>query len=292
MPNIKEVLHHASGQIASQTRSDSPRLDAELLLAHCLQQNRTYLFTWPEKKLTAFQSSCFQTLLKQRLEGHPVAHLLGEREFWGLPLKVTPDTLIPRPDTEILVESALEKLAASESKNMDCRILDLGTGSGAIALALKSEHPECRVTAVDFSPKALEVARINAQRHRLEIEFLLSSWVEQLPETVRYDLIVSNPPYIEERDPHLAEGDVRFEPKTALTSGESGLNDLKTIIQKAFPFLKPQGWLMVEHGYNQTELVSRLFKQIGYQHVTTVKDYGDNPRVTIGRKPTEKKVCP
>ncbi|WP_373019537.1 peptide chain release factor N(5)-glutamine methyltransferase [Thiomicrorhabdus sp.] len=281
MKTIQEALDRASSQIRSQAIGDTPRLDAELLLAHCLGQTRTYLFTWPEKALDNRQLSCFEEKLQQRLQGHPIAHLTGEREFWGLALKVTNDTLIPRPDTEILIETALSILPDQSP----CDILDLGTGTGAIALALKSERPQCRVMAVDLSLPALKVAQENARNLKLDIEFKQSSWFENIDSSERFDLIVSNPPYIEDKDEHLSQGDVRFEPITALTAGHDGLNDLKIIIQQACSFLKPQGWTLVEHGYNQAGAVQQLFLQYGYRNIATIKDYGDNPRMTLGQLP-------
>lgn len=281
MNTIQEALDKASSQIRSQAVSDTPRLDAELLLAHCLGQTRTYLFTWPEKALDNRQLSCFEEKLQQRLQGHPIAHLTGEREFWGLALKVTNDTLIPRPDTEILIETALSILPDQSP----CDILDLGTGTGAIALALKSERPQCHVMAVDLSLPALKVAQENARNLKLDIEFKQSSWFENIDSSERFDLIVSNPPYIEDEDEHLSQGDVRFEPITALTAGHDGLNDLKIIIQQACSFLKPQGWTLVEHGYNQAGAVQQLFLQYGYRNIATIKDYGDNPRMTLGQLP-------
>lgn len=288
MNSIAQTLQSASQRLQSQQVSDSPKLDAELLLCHCLKKNRTFLFTWPEKRLQPKQQACFEALLKQRLRGHPVAHLIGQREFWGLNLKVTADTLIPRPDTEILVETALEKLPKKNSSDLfeieqACQILDLGTGSGAIALALKHERPDCQVTAVDLSPAALQVAQQNAQTLRLEINFKPSCWFSELSESQPYDLIVSNPPYIEDEDEHLQQGDVRFEPLSALTSGKDGLNDLKTIIQQACPFLKSGGWLIVEHGYNQASAIQTLFKTFGYVNVCSRQDYAGHDRITLGQ---------
>ncbi|MDG6779125.1 peptide chain release factor N(5)-glutamine methyltransferase [Thiomicrorhabdus sp. zzn3] len=291
---IEQTLKSARSRLTDSQISDSPGLDAELLLAHCLQTSRTYLFTWPEIELNESQQACFNSLLQKRLQGHPIAHLTGEREFWGLSLKVTPDTLIPRPDTEILVETALQKieqLQQTEQACSDCRppspirLLDLGTGTGAIALALKQECPQCDVTALDQSGAALEVARYNAQIHNLSIRFLKSDWFSVLDANKRFSVIVSNPPYIENNDPHLQQGDVRFDPISALTSGEDGLQDLKFIIQQAWSFLQPDGWLLVEHGYNQAEAVSALFQQRGYQQIENRCDYGGNPRITFGQKP-------
>lgn len=256
-------------------------------MAFCLQKSRTYLYTWPENVPSKNEQSCFDSLLQKRLQGQPVAHLIGEREFWGLTLKVTSDTLIPRPDTEILVETALSKLANHQAHQNQhpCSLLDLGTGTGAIALALKSELPNCTVTAIDFSLAALEVAKQNTQTHNLTIELLHSSWFDALDAGRTFDLIASNPPYIEAQDPHLAHGDVRFEPLSALTSGTDGLDDLRLIIEQAHPFLKQQGWLMVEHGYNQAKDVAKLFGLNQFQNIETIIDYGQNPRITIGQKP-------
>lgn len=291
---IEQTLKSARLRLTDSQISDSAGLDAELLLAHCLQTSRTYLFTWPEKMLNESQQACFENLLQQRLQGHPIAHLTGEREFWGLALKVTPDTLIPRPDTEILVETALQKIERLQQTNQACsvssqpsplHVLDLGTGTGAIALALKQECPQCDVTALDQSAAALEIARNNAHTHDLSIRFLQSDWFSALDANERFSIIVSNPPYIENNDPHLQQGDVRFDPISALTSGEDGLDDLKFIIEQAWSFLHPGGWLLVEHGYNQAEAVSALFRQRGYQQIESRCDYGGNPRITFGQKP-------
>jgi release factor glutamine methyltransferase len=279
---IDALLAQASQ--ALEAVSDSAQLDAQLLLAHCLQKPRSYLFTWPEHTVSEEQLACFTQLLAHRVQGRPIAHLLGEREFWGLALKVTPDTLIPRPDTEVLVEAALEKLAEITTP---CHLLDLGTGSGAIALALKHECPACRVTALDASSAALAVAQDNAKRLQLDVSFRLSDWFAALDKNAGFDLIVSNPPYIEEHDPHLQQGDVRFDPLSALTSGADGLNDLRIIIDQAWSFLKPDGWLLVEHGYDQATAVQQLFVSRGYQRVDTRSDYQRNPRVTLGQKPAE-----
>lgn len=288
MNSVAQQVKAASALIAEQKVSDSARLDAELLMAFCLQKSRTYLYTWPEKIPTENQQACFNKLLQQRLQGQPIAHLIGEREFWGLTLTVTPDTLIPRPDTEILVETALSKRPSLHTLPIEnqqaCSILDLGTGTGALALALKSELPACRVTAIDVSLAALKVAKHNAQTHQLDVEFIHSSWWDALKTGQTFNLIVSNPPYIEAKDPHLSQGDVRFEPLSALTAGLDGLEDLKCIIGQACPFLEDGGWLMVEHGYNQADNVTNLFRLNNFQNIETILDYGQNPRVTIGQK--------
>lgn len=260
--------------------SDSARLDVELLLASVLERDRSYLYTWPEKVLTAAQFSAFEALLNSRQEGKPVAHLLGEREFWGLPLAVNDSTLIPRPDTEILVESVLDLELPGNAK-----VLDLGTGTGAIALALASEHPEWAVVAVDFSSAAVALAERNRRALALaNAEIFTSDWFSQLAGR-RFHLIVSNPPYIDEDDPHLSQGDVRFEPLSALVAKNQGLADLQHIIETGRHHLLSGGWLFLEHGYTQGESVRSLMRQAGYENVETLRDFGNNDRVTRGRSP-------
>ncbi|MBF6058305.1 peptide chain release factor N(5)-glutamine methyltransferase [Thiomicrorhabdus heinhorstiae] len=284
MPTIESALRSAKQAFIDLGLTDSPQLDAEILLAHVLKQNRTYLFTWNDKELNSAQLNEFNALCRQRLSGEPIAHLTGSREFWGMELNVTAATLIPRPDTETLVESVLQKCLTPGSGK---HLLDMGTGSGAIALALKKECPAAQVTALDFSKDALQVALSNAQRHALEIEFLHSDWFSALSPEQAFDVIVSNPPYIEENDPHLQQGDVRFEPITALTSGTDGLDDIRLLTRQSRDFLKPHGWLMIEHGYNQAEAVAELFELAGFEKIQSVRDYGDNPRVTLGQAPEQ-----
>jgi len=279
---IEQVIQLATDALFGL--SDSPKLDAELLLCHVLECERSYLYTWPEKILGNDQVLAFRELLQKRQQGHPIAHLIGEREFWGLPLKVTPDTLIPRPDTEVLIETALTLLPAGQNANL--RILDLGTGTGAIALALKSERPNAQVSAVDFSKAALEVAKTNSELLNLPIQTLHSSWFQTLPAGEYFDLIASNPPYIEENDKHLTQGDVRFEPISALTSGKDGLEDIRLIAKQAIDYLLPAGWLILEHGYNQGEAVREILAENGYQTIETRQDYGQNDRITFGQKST------
>jgi len=281
--DIHHTLQTAQLQLVEAGLLDSPKLDAELLLSHALQTSRTYLYTWPEKILSSEQLSKFTNLLKQRLEGRPIAHIIGEREFWGLNLKVTEDTLIPRPDTETIVEGVL-KLIAENSKDPAWSILDLGTGSGAIALAIKSELPHCSITAVDYSAKALAVAQQNALTHQLNITFLQSDWLSAFDCQQTFDCIVSNPPYIEADDPHLLQGDVRFEPITALSSGQDGLDDIRTIAQQAWLHLSNQGWLLIEHGYNQAQSVSAILTEHQFSNVALLTDLAGNPRVSIGQK--------
>ncbi|CDU06028.1 Protein methyltransferase hemK [Vibrio coralliirubri] len=259
----------------------SPSIDAAVLLCHALDKPRSYLLTWPEKHLTSDQESEFNALLKRRLTGEPVAYIIGEREFWSLPLKVSPSTLIPRPDTERLVEVALDKTYGKQGA-----ILDLGTGTGAIALALASEMPNRQVTGIDLRPEAQQLATENAQRLNItNATFLHGSWFEPLSseDVVKFSLIVSNPPYIEKNDPHLSQGDVRFEPITALVAEEKGLADIRYISENARGFLENEGWLAFEHGYDQGLAVREIMQALGYLDVVTEKDYGGNDRVTLGR---------
>lgn len=259
-------------------QSESPKRDAEILLGFVTGKARTYILAFGETRLTQEQQTELDALLLRRERGEPVAHLVGEREFWSLPLRVSPATLIPRPDTECLVEQALTKLPSTP-----CSILDLGTGTGAIALALASERPDCDVTALDLVPEAVELARANAQNLGItNVKVLQSCWFSAL-NNQRFTLIVSNPPYIDEQDPHLAEGDVRFEPKSALVADNHGLADIEILVSDSRRFLEPGGWLMLEHGWKQGERVRQLLREAGFQDIETTKDYGGNERLTSGR---------
>lgn len=261
---------------------DSPtaRLDAELLLAAALGKSRSYLHTWPEKIVSSESALTFSGYLLRRRAGEPVAYILGQQGFWKLDLEVAPHTLIPRPDTELLVETALDLLPASPA-----RVLDLGTGSGAIALALASERPAWHVTAVDRVLEAVALAERNRQRLQLEnVHVLTSDWFSALADQ-RFDLIISNPPYIAAGDVHLAQGDVRFEPESALVAGVDGLDDIREIIQAAPQHLNPGGWLMLEHGYDQADAVRQLLSGAGFAQVESRKDLGTHERITLGRLP-------
>ncbi|PTT53128.1 peptide chain release factor N(5)-glutamine methyltransferase [Aeromonas sp. HMWF014] len=279
---IQQARAHIMATLAG---GDSPRADADVLLCHLLGCRRSYLMTWPERTLDAAQQATLQGWLSRRLNGEPIAHLVGEREFWSLPLKVSPATLIPRPDTEVLVEQALARLPPRPASphQAPCALLDLGTGTGAIALALKSERPDADVWAVDRMPEAAALARANSVALGLPIEVRDGSWFEPLSGAPRFEMIVSNPPYIDGADPHLAEGDVRFEPRSALVADEQGLADIRLIVAGAPAHLCPGGWLLLEHGWQQGEAVRQLLLQCGYSQVETVRDYGDNERVTLGR---------
>lgn len=276
---IDQALVHAKSKLAT-SQSDTIALDAELLLGFVLNKSRTYLYTWPETLLTEAQYTQYEQLLAQRLAGKPIAYLTGERAFFGLDFYVSEATLIPRPDTEILVETALEKMAIKNDQAWS--FCDLGTGSGAIACALKHQQPHCQATAIDFSQAALEVAQQNAQRHQLDISFKQGNWFQPVADQ-SFDLIVSNPPYIESKDPHLNQGDVRFEPETALVSGSDGLEDIRQLIAQAPKHLKADGWLILEHGYQQAKPVQALFQQAGFSHIETRQDYGNRPRITLGQ---------
>ncbi|MGY5956843.1 peptide chain release factor N(5)-glutamine methyltransferase [Kosakonia sp. BK9b] len=273
--DYQQWLREAISQLQA---SESPRRDAEILLGFVTGKARTYILAFGETQLTAGQQQQLKTLLARRVRGEPVAHLVGVREFWSLPLFVSPATLIPRPDTECLVEQALSRLPAAP-----CRILDLGTGTGAIALALASERPDCEVVAVDVVPEAVALAQRNADNLGSgNITIRQSSWFSALSGET-FSLIVSNPPYIDEQDPHLTQGDVRFEPLSALVAADHGLADLQCIIDDAPSHLLPGGWLLLEHGWQQGAAVRELFNQRGWQQVETCRDYGNNERLTLGQ---------
>lgn len=275
-----DFQHWLQQAISELAGGESPRRDAEILLEHVTGKARTFILAFGETKLTADQQAQLDELLARRKTGEPVAHLVGEREFWSLPLYVSAATLIPRPDTECLVEQALARLPATPA-----RILDLGTGTGAIALALASERPDCQVTAVDVMPDAVALAQRNLERLGLpNVTVLQSSWFSALGDR-QFETIVSNPPYIDEADPHLAEGDVRFEPRSALVAAEHGLADLSHIIIQSRQHLVSGGWLLLEHGWTQGEAVRALFLQAGFARVETCRDYGGNERLTLGKLP-------
>ncbi|HET7791931.1 MAG TPA: peptide chain release factor N(5)-glutamine methyltransferase [Rhizobacter sp.] len=251
------------------------RLDAQLLLAHVLGQSRSWLLANDDASLNADQLHRLRSFFKRRAGGEPLAYLVGEKEFHGLTLRVSPAVLVPRPDTETLVDWAIELMTPSSA------VLDMGTGSGAVALALKHAHPQAQITALDASAPALAVARENGKRLRLEVEWLLSDWWQQL-EGRRFDLIVSNPPYIAGDDAHLAA--LQHEPMQALTPGGDGLDSLRQIIAGARTHLSPGGWLLLEHGYDQAAAVADLLRQHRFQDVTTRHDLAGHTRCTGGRQ--------
>src|SRR6187431_3266858 len=248
--------------------SDSARLDIELLLCHILQKNRTYLFTWSDKTLSPEQYEQFIHFFNRRKSGEPIAHILGQREFWSLPLSVNNSTLIPRPDTELLVELVLE-LFANDSVQLKRTCLDLGTGTGAIVLAIASEKPDWQLVGVDKSADAVALAEQNrAQLNFAHVQIKQSDWFTAIVKQ-QFDVIVSNPPYIDPQDPHLQQGDVRFEPRSALIADNKGLADIELIIQQSWNYLCAQGWLLLEHGYDQGQAVRTLLTARGYKQVET-----------------------
>lgn len=260
--------------------SPTPRLDAELLLAQALGKSRGYLHTWPERELEASQLECYQAALARRRTGEPVAYILGRQGFWSLDLDVASHTLIPRPDTELLVETALALLPATP-----LQVLDLGTGAGAIALALACERPAWQVTGVDRVPEAVALAKGNGIRLQLaNARFAESCWFSALAGQ-RFQLIVSNPPYIAAADPHLSQGDVRFEPSSALVAGIDGLDDIRLIIEQAPEHLLAGGWLLLEHGFDQAEAVRELLVQRGFATVESRRDLGGHQRISLGQWP-------
>jgi len=261
--------------------SNSAQLDAQLLLAHVLGVATSYFYTWPDKVLEDSLAAEFDQLICRREAGEPIAYIIRHQAFWTLDLEVSSCTLIPRPDTERLVEIALTLI----DPTINNRILDLGTGTGAIALALASESLSSTVIGVDLVDEAVALARRNAELNRLNVEFIQSSWFDQLDANCVFDMIVSNPPYIDPDDEHLAQGDVRFEPKTALISEQHGLADIFHIINVAPAYLSAEAFLVFEHGYDQAARVREAFLEKGYTDVKSYQDLGGNDRVTKGRKP-------
>lgn len=275
MPSIAAILAIAQQKLAS---SDTPRLDAEVLLGFVLRQDRAYLYTWPERELAIDEQQHFMTLLERRVRGEPIAYLSGYRDFWNFSLQVNDSTLIPRPETELLVELALQHLPETS-----CDVLDLGTGSGAIVLALATERQAWQVFGCDLSSDAVKLASRNA--HALgvsQVHFFQSYWFDKVAKK-DFDLIVSNPPYIDDADEHLRQGDVRFEPRSALVAGKQGFADLEWITDQARTYLRSGGWLMLEHGFSQGEQVRNFMRQCGYETVETFRDLADCERVTLGQ---------
>jgi len=273
MPSVAELLGRGSN-----LAGESARRDTEILLCHCLNKPRAWLYTWPETVVTNEQTSQFEDLLASRSQGHPIAHLIGRREFWSLNLRVNQHTLIPRPETETLVEWALALPLPSTAA-----VLDLGTGSGAIALAVAGERPQWRVSAVDASEAALQVARDNGRELELtRVQFYHSDWYAAVAGR-RFHLLLSNPPYIEPGDHHLVAGDLRFEPAMALTAEDRGMADLAVLTQGALDHIQPEGWLLLEHGHTQGAGVRELLAQQGFCDIETRRDIAGLERVSGGR---------
>lgn len=274
MSTISELLRASA---ALDGISDFPRLDVEVLLCHVLDRPRSYVYAWPEKIIDDNRVHQFQSLLQRRIHGEPIAHLTGVKEFWSLSLQVNPSTLIPRPETELLVQMILDL-----TEKPDARLLDLGTGCGAIALALASERRDWHVTGVDREPDAVALAESNRRRLGLDnVIFFESNWFDTIG-LQRFDVVVSNPPYIEPGNRHLREGDVRFEPASALVAGEQGLADIRHIITGAHDWLGSGGWLVIEHGFEQGRAVRELFVAHGYRQVVTATDLAGVERATRG----------
>jgi release factor glutamine methyltransferase len=272
MATVRELL------TAADIGGESGDLDAELLLSHCLQKPRSYLYAWPEREVEALQNTEFQSLLAARREGQPIAYLIGEREFWSLSLRVNEHTLIPRPETETLIEWALELALPATA-----RVADWGSGSGAIALALASERPHWQLLATDISDDALVVVRDNAARLELtNVRTLCSDWEAGL-HGQKFELLVSNPPYVVQSDPHLEQGDLRFEPRSALVSGPEGLDALRRIIAVAPGYLEAGGWLLLEHGYDQGAAVLQLLQTAGFSAIGCRQDLAGLDRISGGR---------
>jgi len=261
------------------THADSARLDAEILLAYVLQKPRSYLYAWPDNCLNVAQLAGFERLLARRQAGEPIAYLVGQQSFWSLELQVSPATLIPRPETELLVEQVLHLMPAEQP----ITVLDLGTGSGAIALSIAKERPNWQVVATDISATALAIAGRNAQQAAItNVTLQVSDWFSELDNTA-FDVIVSNPPYIAENDAHLQQGDVQFEPRQALVAGGDGLDAIRVIVNNVQSHLRKAGWLLLEHGYTQADAVQWLLKAQGFQQVNTINDLAGLARVSGGQ---------
>lgn len=274
------ALRLATARLAALV--ETPRLDAEVLLMQVLGRDRAYLRAWPERSLGPEQAGRYRDLVAKRAEGQPVAYLTGEREFWSRPYTVRPGVLIPRPETELLIELALRLVPADRPAD----ILDLGTGSGIIAVTLAAERPRASVLATDVSAEALAVAHENAARHGVaNLRFEPGDWFAAVPEDRRFDLIASNPPYIAEQDAHLGQGDVRFEPRLALTSGPRGLDALSLIAGGARHRLRPGGHLLLEHGYDQAGALAAILDNLGYDEIAHHHDLQGHPRATSARNP-------
>ena len=272
--SIAEIINQ--GQQLLAAFSDSAKLDCKILLAFTLNKETSYLLTWPEKKLTAQEFQTFMVLFERRLQGEPIAYIIEEGEFWSLPFYVSPATLIPRPDTELLVEHILARHLET-----DLSCLDLGTGTGAIALSLASEQRSWKVSAIDFSDDAILLAKKNAIRLQLpQVKIYQSDWFSNVKPSEKFNVIVSNPPYIDETDHHLGEGDVRFEPLSALVASDNGFSDIKRIAKYAQNYLENNGALYLEHGFEQASGVRDILNVLGYQSIETIKDYAGNDRVT------------
>ena len=248
-------------------------------MSHCLNKDRAYLYTWPERVIETAVAQQFQTLIHERASGVPLAYLTGEREFWSLDFKVTRDTLIPRPETELIVQLTLDLLAETSGP-----VIDLGTGTGAIAISIATEQPTLSIDAVDNSIAALEIARHNAKRHGVKVNFIESNWFEKVSRR-DYKFIISNPPYIDENDPHLLQGGLPYEPLAALQAPDAGMAAINAIAAQAETYAAAGAWLLIEHGYQQAKKVRNSFKAVGLKNIHTEQDIENRDRVTLGQLP-------
>ena len=278
MDNVKDLLVDAERRLQT---IETARLDAEILLASSMHTDRASLYSYPEREVSEDIVKNFQQLLEKRMDDYPIAYLTGGKEFWSLQLKVVQHTLIPRPETECLVETALELIPVDRH----CDILDLGTGSGAIALAIAKERPKANLCALDVSCEAIAIAKENAKVHQLEnTEFIQSDWFSSLGKR-QFDYIVSNPPYVEHDDHGFIEGEIRHEPRKALDGGQQGIQSISQIISQAPSFLRSGAWILIEHGYKQAEIIRQLFISKNYDDINCRQDYAGLDRLSFARWP-------
>lgn len=278
--SVARLLEAATAQIADTLGLEKreARIEARALAVHAWRVDTAWLIAHDTDQPDPTQSTAFKSRVSRRLTGEPVAYIVGEREFFGRLFKVTPDVLIPRPETELLVETALKHLPHDHP----ARILDIGTGSGCIAVSLALERPDCPVTATDISEQALNIAQENARRHHAQVQLLQSNLFDALGDA-RFDLVISNPPYIPDADPHLQHGDVRFEPGLALSAGPAGLDTLKRLVLSASDHLASEGWLMLEHGWDQQDSCHALLIESGFMKVRCLHDLAGHGRITLGQ---------
>ncbi len=285
--NINKAIKLAETELITVgTDKNTANIEASVLLSYILVKPKSYLLTWPEQEISTGQFAMYNTLIEKRKAGEPIAYIIGQKEFFSLLFNVDSNTLIPRPETELLVEIVLEKFKAQSNSVLN--LLDLGTGSGAIAVALAKTRSAWQITAIDKSEQALSMAKRNAKYHLAEnINFVLSNWMDNLDENQKFDCIVANPPYIAENDPHLEQGDLRFEPKMALVAENNGLADIEYILKQGVNFLKPNGIILIEHGYQQLPAIKAIVESLdGYSEFNSIIDYAGLPRVIeLKRKP-------
>ena len=273
---FKEAISYAAAKLSAI--SDSAKLDAQLLVCHVCNIDQTKIIAYPEQELSDEEFISFNLLGDRRNQGEPLAYIMGEKEFWSLGFIVNEHVLIPRPETELLIEITLDLITGKQSP----RILDLGTGSGAIAVSIAKQRSDCTVVATDISEPALEVAKLNAEKHKVSIQFIHSDWYQKLG-TEKFDVIVCNPPYVAEQDPHLHQHVTKFESSKAVISKNNGLYDLELVITSAHQYLRPDGSLVIEHGFQQATRVRQLFERHGFKQAQTHKDLAKLDRTTFGK---------